>query len=107
MSKKKFKKFKKISNQQLQTNNAATSSEKRDAIVSELNATEKERKELAEKDIYDTDKYDHVKKDVKKITIILGSIILLLFGIYFLSLKTTYLSTAGNWIYKILNIQAE
>ena len=50
MSKKKFKKFKKVSNQQLQSN-AIANSEKRDEIVSELNATEKERKELAEKDI--------------------------------------------------------
>ena len=56
-------------------------------------------------DVYKTDKYAHVKKDIKKILIIMAIIILALIGIYVLSLKTTIFSTFGNWIYKILNIQ--
>lgn len=54
---------------------------------------------------YDTDQYDYVKHDIKKILIIMVSIIILLFGFYYLGLKTTALDTLGNWIYKILNIQ--
>ena len=56
-------------------------------------------------DVYKTDKYDHVKKDIKKILIIMAIIILALIGIYILSLKTTILSSFGDWVYKILNIQ--
>ena len=56
-------------------------------------------------DAYKTDKYAHVKVDIKKILIIMAIIILVLFGVYVLSLKTTILDSFGNWIYKILNIQ--
>ena len=56
-------------------------------------------------DVYKTNKYDHVKKDIKKILIIMGIIILALIGIYILSLKTTFFNSFGDWIYKILNIQ--
>jgi uncharacterized membrane protein len=56
-------------------------------------------------DHYDTQKYDYVKHDIKKILIIMVSIIIVLFAFYFIELKTTILDTIGNWIYKILNIQ--
>lgn len=56
-------------------------------------------------DHYDTQKYDYVKHDIKKILIIMGSILIVLFAFYFIELKTTILDTTGNWIYKILNIQ--
>lgn len=57
-------------------------------------------------DAYHTDKYDHVKNDIKKILVIMLIIILVLIGVYILSLKTEILTTFGNWVYKILNIQA-
>ena len=55
-------------------------------------------------DAYKTDKYDHVKKDIKKILIIMAIIIVVLIGIYILSLKTTILTSFGDWVYRILNI---
>lgn len=57
-------------------------------------------------DVYKTDKYDHVKKDIKKILIIMLIIVLALFGTYLLSFKTSFLGTFGNWVYELLNIQA-
>jgi len=56
-------------------------------------------------DAYKTDQYDHVKKDIKKILIIMVIIIVALIGIYILSMKTSILSSFGDWVYKILNIQ--
>lgn len=57
-------------------------------------------------DAYKTDKYDHVKKDIKKILVIMLIVILLLVVIYILSLRTSFLGTFGNWLYRVLNIQA-
>lgn len=62
-------------------------------------------KEEIETDHYNTDKYDHVKKDVKKILVIMASIIILLLITYFVSLKTHYLNSLGDFIYRITNIQ--
>lgn len=56
-------------------------------------------------DVYQTDEYAHVKKDIRKILIIMLIIVIVLIGIYLLSLKTSFLTNFGNWTYKLLNIQ--
>lgn len=47
----------------------------------------------------------HVKKDVKKIVLIIFLLSLIFVGIYFLGSETNVLSSFGDWIYKIANIQ--
>lgn len=71
--------------------------EKRDDIVLEENT------DIGTEDI--SNEYAHVQKDVKKILIIMSSIMILLAIIYYLSTTTPLLSSLGDWIYKILNIQ--
>jgi len=56
-------------------------------------------------DFYQTNEYAHVRRDIKIVLALLAGIIILLFVIYYIGLKTTYLATFGNWLYKILNIQ--
>lgn len=106
MSKKKNK-FKKTKRHQLQEQpirrQEPVADAKNDSPVFESFAPEKVVESVS--DHYDTQKYDYVKHDIKKILIIMGSIVIILFGFYFLGLKTSLLSTLGNWIYKILNIQ--
>jgi hypothetical protein len=112
MSKKKLKKFKKGGHvkQKGRVSSSSTNitEQKRENLIEEIESMENER--IAEKetepDIYMSDKYDHVKRDVKKILLIMFAILIVLFLTYYVSLKTTYLSSLGNWIYKILNIQA-
>lgn len=112
MSKKKLKKFKKGGHTKHKGNIAPNSTQsitqKRNELIDEVESlgVEAEKEEETEPDIYMSDKYDHVKKDIKKILIIMLSIFIILFGVYYLSLKTTYLASIGDWIYKILNIQA-
>ena len=57
----------------------------------------------------DTEKkeYSYVRKDVKKILIVIGSIFVLLFVAYYLSLKTPIFNSMGNWLYNTLNIQTQ
>ena len=50
--------------------------------------------------------FAYVSRDVKKILTILGIIVLILIGLYFLDIKTSYLASMADWIYRILNIQA-
>ncbi|MEK7097471.1 MAG: hypothetical protein AAB906_01330 [Patescibacteria group bacterium] len=47
----------------------------------------------------------HVKKDVRKIVFIIFLLSLIFIVIYFLGSKTNVLSSFGDWIYKIANIQ--
>ena len=58
-------------------------------------------------DFYTTNQYAHVRRDIKIVLALLLGIIILLFAIYYLGLKTTYLTTFGNWIYRILNISTQ
>lgn len=51
------------------------------------------------------EKYLYVRKDIKKILIFVGIIIVLLVGFYFLQTKTSVLNSFGDWIYKITGIQ--
>lgn len=49
--------------------------------------------------------YAYVKKDIKKILLIIFSLVVILIAIYIVGLKTTLLSSFGDWVYEILNIQ--
>lgn len=51
--------------------------------------------------------FAHVRKDVKRILTLLGIIVVVLIGLYLVDAKSHYLATIANWIYKILNIQAQ
>lgn len=113
MGKKKNNKFKKKKHQFI---NASTSFKQTANISSDDGETEvtKENIDLEEieakdekEEFYQTDQYAHVKKDIQKILIIMSSIIIVLFGVYYLSLKTSYLNVIGDWIYKVTNIQTQ
>lgn len=58
-------------------------------------------------DFYSSNQYAHVRRDIKIVLALLVGIIILLFAIYYLGLKTTYLTTFGNWIYRVLNISTQ
>ena len=58
-------------------------------------------------DLYANNQHDYVRRDIKIVLALLAGIIILLFAIYYLGLKTTYLTTFGNWIYRILNISTQ
>lgn len=77
-----------------------------DSISEPIDDSDDNESSSPQPNFYKTDKYDHVKKDIKKILFIMSIIILVLIGIYVLSLKTSILNTFGGWVYKILNIQA-
>ncbi|MDO8443948.1 MAG: hypothetical protein Q7S80_00370 [bacterium] len=47
------------------------------------------------------EKYAFVRRDVRKLIIVLGSLVLLFVAIYFVNTRTTLLTNLGNWIYKI------
>ena len=57
--------------------------------------------------VVESAEFQHVRKDVKKIMTLLLIIIIVLIILYFVDQKTTILSSAGDWIYKILNIQTQ
>jgi hypothetical protein len=104
------KKNKKFKNKKIYSNNSSPAPAK---IELDENRTiepvmREERvviKEETEVDHYKTDKYAHVKKDIAKILVIMTSILILLLVIYFISLKTTYLTSLGDFIYRISHIQ--
>lgn len=107
MSKKKNK-FKKSKKRQLETISVSNHTSKNMNETGDLLPDDHEsisQPIIDEKpDVYKTDKYDHVKTDIKKILIIMSIILLALIVIYFIGLKTSFLGTFGDWIYKILNI---
>jgi hypothetical protein len=49
--------------------------------------------------------YAYVKKDTKKLLVMLGVLALLIVGTYFVNKNTTILTNFGDWIYKVSNIQ--
>lgn len=51
------------------------------------------------------EKYKFVRKDVKKLLIVLGILAIVLVAIYIINTKTPFLNTVGDWIYKIGNFQ--
>lgn len=79
-----------------------------DEQISSLSSeSEGEIEESVSKDIPASieNEYAYVKGDIKKILLIFFSIIVFLIAIYIVDIKTTLLSSFGDWIYKILNIQ--
>lgn len=107
MSKKKNK-FKRSKNSQIHSqvstpardNSVAPESDAAEAKVQSVVAAPTEPD-----DFYKTNQYAHVRRDIKIVLALLAGIIILLFAIYYIGLKTTYLTTFGNWLYKVLNIQ--
>ncbi|HLC43640.1 MAG TPA: hypothetical protein VJK08_00720 [Patescibacteria group bacterium] len=47
------------------------------------------------------EKYAFVRRDVRKLMIVLGSLVVLFVAIYFVNTKTTILSNLGDWIYRV------
>ena len=56
-------------------------------------------------EIPNDEKYIFVRRDVRKILLITFFSLVILTTAYFLNLKTTILSSFGDWIYNISNIQ--
>lgn len=116
MSKKKFKKFKKKKHSHrpqyvapVQTSVAVPAD---NAIMPEIHdepvVSEKIESKIApmlEETEAEKREYSYVKKDVKKILMVIGSIFALLFVAYYLSLKTPIFDSMGDWLYNTLNIQ--
>ena len=51
--------------------------------------------------------FSYVRHDVKKILIVMGSIIALLIIAFIINSKTTAFYSMGNWLYQALNIQTQ
>lgn len=47
------------------------------------------------------EKYAFVHRDVRKLMIVLGSLVVLFIAIYFINTRTTILTNLGDWIYKV------
>lgn len=56
---------------------------------------------------YDDPAYRDEKKVVIKILLIILGLVIILIAAYYINLKTTVLSSFGDWVYKILNIQTQ
>ncbi|MFA4996001.1 MAG: hypothetical protein WC536_02545 [Patescibacteria group bacterium] len=114
MSKKKNKKFKKNKSvkstpQEINTTTFISS----DPVVSEESISNGIDNKVTEPtspktdDPYSNNQYDHVKKDVKKILFIILILGVLFTGICLLGAKTNVLSSFGDWIYRVANIQTQ
>lgn len=68
-----------------------------------------ETKEIASSPIHQADnqEFNYVRRDVKKILIIMVLIIVIIIALYFVDAKTTVLSSMGDWFYKLFNIQTQ
>lgn len=110
MSKKKFKKNLKAKiHQQLQAISSQPSiPEKKIAETSVAKVIEPPKQKIstsAKINAQSTDEdYSYVKNDLKKIALIYGILLLVLAGIYILSLKTGYVVDISNWLTKILHL---
>ncbi len=47
------------------------------------------------------EKYAFIRRDVRKLMIVLGSLVILFIAIYFVNTKTEILANLGDWIYKV------
>lgn len=106
MSKKKSKKFKKIKKQS-PVDQMKPAQSGPETSNSELIEEIKESKVEDHNEAYLTKQYDHVRRDIKKVTLIMTLILLSVVGFYFLNDKTPYLTNLGDWIYKVANIQTQ
>lgn len=109
MSKKKNKKFKKIKPKlkpAIATNTGTFTSS--DPVFPEkaVETPPANEKIIESENAYKNPEYDHVKKDIKKILLIITILIVLFAGIYVLGEKTNSLKAIGDWIYRVANINA-
>lgn len=118
MSKKKFKKFKKKHShhpqyvapvEQSTPVQTEAVSDVSDALAN-IKTAEKVEPKVAAPEVEteaEKEEYSYVKKDVKKILIVIGSIFVLLFAAYYASIKTPIFNSMGDWLYNTLNIQTQ
>lgn len=117
MSKKKFKKKKNKKRSQQNIYVAQRPTVSATPIISS-NVAKKEAPEVIEEKISkaarnavipveEQKEYAYVRKDVKKILIVMGSIIVLLIIAFIVNSKTTIFYSMGNWLYNMLNIQTQ
>lgn len=71
--------------------------------LSSILTTSQESKQLDETAVLD-EKYAFVRRDVRKLMIVLGSLVVLFIAIYFLNIKTEILVNLGNWVYRVTHI---
>lgn len=107
MAKKKNKKFKK-SQPVVQEQPIAVAGKNDVTAISQNSAPEIKEKP---KDDYDIDvlnaKYQPIRHDVFKLLIVLASLAVVFIAIYLVGAKTSILSTIGDWLYKVSNIQTQ
>jgi len=108
---KKNKKFKKTKHQnnlaELKSGNIANTP------VRELTEDLEAKSEIIKKDATNNEEeelnrqYDYVRRDVLKLGLVISILVLIFIAIYFVSLKTSLLQTAGDWIYQISHFQIQ
>jgi hypothetical protein len=111
MSKKNKKKFKRNKFNQSPTSASSVQESMSDASESDVTApateaTIKSEKPMAD-DPYSNNEYDHVRKDVRKILFIISILALIFVAVWLIGTKTGVLTSFGDWIYKIANIQTQ
>ncbi|MFA5927446.1 MAG: hypothetical protein WCT32_02995 [Patescibacteria group bacterium] len=103
MSKKKNKKFKKISGK------VSTVTREDEAVelveAGESSAVSRGSDAVALSSEADP-RYKMIRRDVRRVLITVAALLIILFGTYILGLKTGALGSLGEWIYKIANIQS-
>ena len=119
MSKKKFKKKKNKKHSQQNVYSApkptvAVAPEISSNVVEEQITTPEIVEEKTPEAVHDAiipaeeeKEYAYVRRDVKKILIVMGSIIALLIIAFVVNSKTTAFYSMGNWLYNSLNIQTQ
>ncbi|MCX6808896.1 MAG: hypothetical protein NTW50_04535 [Candidatus Berkelbacteria bacterium] len=106
MGKKKCKKFKNQSKpvqQPTQINPVAQTGTT--TAASEMKPTENFTPKELDRMTELNQKYAYVRKDVRKLLFVLGTVVMLFVATYFLKAKTPLLTDLGNWVYKISNFQ--
>lgn len=110
MSKKKNKKFKRTTSSTSSINNTPKTEiiDSTKATITETPVIQSQEK-AAPKDEIEilNEKYKPIRKDIKKLGIVLASLIVLFVVIYIIDGKTGFLGHIGNWVYKITNIQTQ
>lgn len=110
---KKNKKFKRnksrhgyVAPAHIETTAKAESPESEGGIDNAADQTVEKAKKV-EEDPYASGQYDHVRKDVKKILFIISILVLIFVAVWLVGAKTNLLTSIGDWIYKIANIQTQ
>ncbi len=120
MSKKKHKKFKKKKKHghidfapaqprpvRVEQPAQTTSTSAQTIEPEELEAAETNNEPTAEAIAAEKKEYAYVRRDVKKILVVLGSIVVLLIIVFYINQKTPLFYSLGDWLYRVLNIQTQ